>query len=149
MLADLDRPQYMQLPPSLPRYSPQGERLVARLSKSLYGLSQAGRQWSILLATFLTEYGMTRSTIDPCLFMLAGGAGRPNDKLVVVVWVDDLVIATNSPALRDKFVKDLHARFPVDDKGELRWILGLEVTRDRAKRTLRMVRVDGVTTSGH
>ena len=70
LLAKLDRPQYMRMPPGLPRYDNSGAPLCLRLLKSVYGLSQAGKAWSDLLVSFLSEYGFTRSTIDTCLFWL-------------------------------------------------------------------------------
>ena len=36
------------------------------------------------------------------------------------------------------FVKDLSNRFPTEDKGELSWILNVEITRDRINRSISM-----------
>jgi hypothetical protein len=58
------------------------------------------------------------------------------DILWVLVYVDDAHIIDNSPALRRRFVDDLGNRFPIEDKGELSWILNVGIWRDRAKRTL-------------
>ena len=40
--------------------------------------------------------------------------------------------------LRARFVEALSQRFPIEDKGELEWILNIKVTRDRVARTLTM-----------
>lgn len=56
--------------------------------------------------------------------------------LLVVVWVDDCVIADNDPALRQEFVAWLGEKFPVEDKEELKWILHVRVTRDRDQKSL-------------
>jgi hypothetical protein len=56
--------------------------------------------------------------------------------LWVLVYVDDCIIVDNSEDLRSRFVTDLGKRFPVDDRGELEWMLGLAVRRDRASRVL-------------
>lgn len=53
-----------------------------------------------------------------------------------MVWVDDCVIADNDPALRQEFVEWLGGRFPVEDKEELKWILHVQVTRDREQRAV-------------
>lgn len=42
----------------------------------------------------------------------------------------------NCAALRERFVRDLNNRFPVDDKGVLEWILQVKVIRDWKQRTL-------------
>ena len=77
---------------------------------------------------------MTRSTIDVCLYTYSSGT----DVLWVLVYVDDALIADNSPSLRTRFVADLSARFPTVDKGELAWILHVAITRDRKARSLTM-----------
>ena len=41
---------------------------------------------------------------------------------------------TNDTATRDRFVADLSKRFPTEDKGALKWILNVEISRDRARR---------------
>ncbi len=111
---------------------------MCKLLRSLYGLKQAGREWAILFSSFLTSWGMTRSTIDPCLYTYRDGRNGDAKLLWVLVYVDDALIADNDAALRDRFVKDLSARFPTEDKGDLAWILSVAITRDRAVRTLTM-----------
>ena len=77
---------------------------------------------------------MTRSTIDPCLYVFEAAGSI----LWVCVYVDDALIADSNPELRTRFVADLSARFPTEDKGELSWILSVAITRDRQARTLSM-----------
>lgn len=58
--------------------------------------------------------------------------------LWVVVWVDDCVICDNNPKLRSEFVAYLSQTFPVEDKGDLNWILHVRIQRDRKSRKLSM-----------
>jgi hypothetical protein len=46
--------KFMCLPPGLQR---QGENLVCRLNKSLYGLKQASRQWFAKFSTVIQDAG--------------------------------------------------------------------------------------------
>ena len=48
----------------------------------------------------------------------------------------DCVIVDNDMSLRASFVAALNTRFPLTDNGELEWILGVKVTRDRPARRL-------------
>ena len=131
--ADLanDQPIFMRMPPGLPRCDKHGQPLVVRLNKTLYGLKQAGREFNILLVEFLAKLGFVRSNIDTCLFI------RSNDEpMYLAVWVDDIVIAAKSHAAHRHFVKQLEERFPIEDKGPLQWILGMQVTHKRQDREI-------------
>lgn len=66
--ADLKENLYMQMPPGLPAVDSNGNKLIVKLRKSLYGLRQAGREWADLLSDFLIQWGFRRSSIDICLY---------------------------------------------------------------------------------
>ena len=133
-LLDPNVPLYMRPPPDVFPFDQHGNPLVCKLRRSLYGLKQAGREWAALFSSFLISWGMARSTIDPCLYVFEAAGSV----LWVCVYVDDALIADNDPELRARFVTDLSARFPTEDKGELGWILSVAITRDRRARTLSM-----------
>ena len=133
-LLDPNVPLYMRPPPDVFPFDQHGNPLVCKLRRSLYGLKQAGREWAALFSSFLITWGMTRSTIDPCLYVFRAAESI----LWVCVYVDDALIADNDPELRARFVTDLSARFPTEDKGELKWILSVAIERDRPARTLSM-----------
>ena len=124
---------YMSMPPGLPSRSPDGRRLVVKLDRSLYGLKQAGRVWWQLFTEFIISWGFTQSSIDVCLYTYTSASGAI---LWLLVWVDDTIIVDNDEGLRERFVADLGNRFPIDDKHELEWILGVKVCRNRAMRSL-------------
>jgi hypothetical protein len=133
-LLDPNVPLYMRPPPDVFPFDQHGNPLVCKLRRSLYGLKQAGREWAALFSSFLISWGMTQSTIDPCLYVFQTAGSI----LWICVYVDDALIADNDPELRARFVADLSARFPTEDKGELKWILSVAITRDRQARTLSM-----------
>ena len=130
--ATLDKPLYMHPPPGVASTDEQGRPLVCKIQRSLYGLKQAGREWASLLSSFLTSWGFTQSSIDTCLYIYASGSTF----LWAAVYVDDILLVDNHSPLRDRFMVALMARFPTDDKGELKWLLGIAVTRDRKSRSL-------------
>ena len=61
-----------------------------------------------------------------------------DDKLIMLTYVDDLIIADNSPRLREKVMKKVHAKWETTDVGELEWCLGIKVERNREKRLATM-----------
>ena len=129
----LEEDLYMHMPPGLPSRSPDGRRIVVKLDRSIYGLKQAGRVWWQLFTSFLLEWGFKQSTIDVCLYTYTSPTGSI---LWLLVWVDDTIIVDDDAGLRERFVADLGRRFPIDDKHELEWILGVKVARCRKSRSL-------------
>ena len=122
----------MRVPPGVHAWDADGNQLVCKLKRSLYGLKQAGREWATLFASFLVSWGFTRSSIDVCLFIYSCADGI----LWCLVYVDDCCICDSNSSLRERFVADLGKRFPVDDREELSWMLGVAIARNRASRTL-------------
>ena len=123
---------YMQVPPGHPSRDAKGNRVVLKLNKSLYGLKQAGRVWNKLLIKSLIAWGFHQSTIDVCLFTLVVGSNI----IWLLVWVDDIIIVDNDSHLRARFASWLQTQFPIDDRGQLVWVLGIAIKRDRTQRTL-------------
>ena len=123
---------YMECPPGLPNVDADGDDVVVRLKRSLYGLKQAGRRWSETFRTCLINFGFSQSQIDTCLFVYQ----REQSLIWVVVWVDDCVIVDNDRRLRQEFVTHVSNTFPTEDKGELEWILQVAVTHNRDNGTI-------------
>jgi len=130
--AELSADLYMMVPQGIPKFDKEGNPLVCKLRKSLYGLKQAGREWHQLFVTFLIEWGFTQSPIDVCLLTFRKGAKL----LWALIYVDDVVLVDNDQTLRTSFVTALGERFPLDDRGNLEWMLGIAVARNRESRTL-------------
>jgi hypothetical protein len=55
----------------------------------------------------------------------------------VLTWVDDLIL-TGTRDLIEKFKTGLAKHFTIKDLGDLRWVLGVEVRRDRKNRILEL-----------
>ncbi|CAI7809183.1 unnamed protein product [Closterium sp. NIES-53] len=103
------------------------------LRRPVYGLRQAAREWHDTLRTTLAALGFAPSTADPSLFLRTDTSLRP---FYVLVYVDDLVFATADTAGLAHVKSELQKRHTCTDLGELRSYLGLQITRDRAQRTI-------------
>ncbi|CAI5980584.1 unnamed protein product [Closterium sp. NIES-65] len=99
----------------------------------VYGLRQAPREWHDTLRTTLAALEFAPSTADPSLFLRTDTSLPP---FYILVYVDDLVFATADTAGLAHVKSELQKRHTCTDLGELRSYLGLQITRDRARRTI-------------
>ncbi|KAL6328953.1 hypothetical protein AAG906_007243 [Vitis piasezkii] len=82
-------------------------RLVAKGYTHLYGLKQASKQWYAKLSQALLSYGF------------------------VQVYVDDVLLASDSILEIERLKTFLDAKFTIKDLGPLKYFLGLEVARSK------------------
>ncbi|CAI5517521.1 unnamed protein product [Closterium sp. Naga37s-1] len=107
------------------------------LRRPVYGLRQAPREWHDTLRTPLAPLGFAPSTADPSLFLRTDTSLPP---FYILVYVDDLVFATADIEALALVKSELQKRHTCTDLGELRSYLGLQITRDRARRTITLTR---------
>ncbi|KAM6560886.1 hypothetical protein CsatA_030125 [Cannabis sativa] len=114
---------------SIPQgYRPKGElppNAVCKLQKSLYGLKQASRQWFAKFSSALADEGFHHSATDHSLFIKHFNGNF----IFLLVYVDDVILASNNLVELEAFKARLHIRFQLKDLGNLRYFLGLEVAR--------------------
>ncbi|CAI7804730.1 unnamed protein product, partial [Closterium sp. NIES-53] len=103
------------------------------LRRPVYGLRQAPCEWHDTLRTTLAALGFAPSTADSSLFLRIDTSLPP---FYILVYVDDLVFATADTAGLAHVKSELQKRHTCTDLGELRSYLGLQITRDRASRTI-------------
>lgn len=96
-------------------------RNTCKLNKALYGLRQAGRQWNCKLNQVLSSIGLKPTESDPCLYV-----DTKDDKTFVLVYVDDLIMASDDPSRVQQLKEALSAHFQVKDLGTAKFCLGLE-----------------------
>ena len=104
----------LEQPKSFEEFDSNGEKLVCKLRKSIYGLKQAAKNWYQKLSTFLMEQGFERSKHHYCLFLKY----FEDEKLFVLTWVDDFVIAGTSQQKID-MKNSLESQFKMDDRVDL------------------------------
>ncbi|CAI5465929.1 unnamed protein product [Closterium sp. Yama58-4] len=122
---------WLRRPPGFTGTFPPGTQWSLR--RPVYGLRQAPREWHDTLRTTLAALGFAPSTADPSLFLRTDTSLPP---FYILVYVDDLVFATADTAGLAYVKSELQKRHTCTDLGELRSYLGLQITRDRAQRTI-------------
>ncbi|CAI5528761.1 unnamed protein product [Closterium sp. Naga37s-1] len=122
---------WLRRPPGFTGSFPPGTQWSLR--RPVYGLRQAPREWHDTLRTTLAALGFAPSTADPSLFLRTDTSLPP---FYILVYVDDLVFATADTAGLAHVKSELQKRHTCTDLGELRCYLGLQITRDRAQRTI-------------
>ncbi|CAI7885756.1 unnamed protein product, partial [Closterium sp. NIES-53] len=122
---------WLRRPPGFTGSFPPGTQWSLR--RPVYGLRQATREWHDTLRTTLAALGFAPSTADPSLFLRTDTSLPP---FYILVYVDDLVFAIADTAGLAYVKSELQKRHTCTDLGELRSYLGLQITRDRARRTI-------------
>ncbi|CAI7919203.1 unnamed protein product [Closterium sp. NIES-54] len=99
----------------------------------VYGLRQAPREWHNALRTTLAALRFAPSTTGPSLFLRTDTL---LSSFYVLMYGDDLVFATADTEALAVVKLELQKRHTCTDLRELRSYLGLQITRDRARRTI-------------
>lgn len=119
----IDHEIYMEQPEGYEVKSNSNVKLVCKLQRSLSGLKQSGRNWNKVLHEYLTKIHFVQNQADHCVYTRE----TENEKVLMVLWVDDVIIAaSNENALRD-VKKMLALRFKMKDLGRLRHFLSIDL----------------------
>ena len=128
---DLQETVYMQQPTGFEVTGAQAAH-VCKLAKSLYGLKQAGRTWNQKIDDVLHSSGFSALDADHCIYRTEDGSAH----IIISLYVDDLLLFSNNLRALTSFKGALSTRFDMKDLGEATFVLGMEIIRDRAHRTI-------------
>jgi len=109
------------------------ENMVCRLKRSIYGLKQSPHCWNHALAGHLKEIGFSQTPSDPCIYVRTDTEG---EILIVAVYVDDIILACNSPAKMNVVKEQLSQKFEMKDLGALHHFLGVKIVQDMSAGTV-------------
>lgn len=127
---DLDHVIYMAQPEGF--VDQKNKDKVWLLKKSLYGLKQAGRSWNLKIHKVLTKLGFSRLECDHCVYHFSNGS--------TVIWlclyVDDVLLFSNNTLPLTACKRRLCAEFKMKDLGEAKFVLGIQIFRDRPNRKI-------------
>ena len=124
---------YMLQPPGY--HAPNSPHLVCCLQKTLYGLKQSGRQWYRHLVDIMLQHlGFTHCDVDQAVFFHRQGQAV----IIILIHIDDCTIAATSMVLIADFKAQISEHVDITNLGELHWLLGIEIKRDREQCTIHL-----------
>jgi hypothetical protein len=109
----------------------RGQKL--RLLKALYGAKQASRQWYLDIDGYLKSENFTPNKADNCLYIL-----HVNDKdyVLLLLYVDDIIIAATTEELKIRYVKLISKRYKLSYTGILDEYLNISIVHNRDTRSI-------------
>jgi hypothetical protein len=135
--APLTEQIFLRAPPGFTKTSADGEEMILKLSKAIYGLKQSSNAFWHALSEHLISKGYVSALGDPCLFRKVLPDGRV---ILVCCYVDDVTIGVSDKNLVDMFMTELRERFDVgEDQGKpVDWLLGMSITQNLEAGTINM-----------
>lgn len=106
--------------------------MVCKLKKSIYGLKQASRQWYFKFHQVISSFGFEANQVDDCLYLKFSGSKY----IILVLYVDDILLASNDIGLLHETKKFLTKNFEMKDLGDASFVLGIQILRDRSRGVL-------------
>ena len=130
--AGVEEDVFVKMAPGYETNDEAGVPLVMKLKKNLYGLRQSPKYWFGMMDVELAVIGFRPLKSDPCVYVYENKTGFA----VLRLYVDDILFLSVSKSLLNNLKKKLMNRFEMPDMGDVSGILGMNVTRDRAKGTI-------------
>ena len=104
---------------------------VLKVSRSLYGLKQAARDWyDNFRKTMIDVLGFTRSNADPCIYV------HLKRNMIVGLYVDDMVVAVKLLGNVQWFKHIVAQQYKIKDLREIQRVLSIRVRRDRKNKEI-------------
>ena len=130
--APVDEDIYIQLPPHL-RYDEEGNELVGKLNKALYGIHQANRAWNNHANSHFEADGWTRGSSDTSMYT------KEIDGHVVAVLghVDDYFFSAPAQVI-SQAKAPISCNFKHTDYGPVTSGVGLNILMDNEAGTIRV-----------
>jgi hypothetical protein len=105
---------------------------VCKLKRSLYGLKQSPRMWYQNFDINILSLGFVRSKVDHDIYSKEEGGNF----IYVALYVDDMLLIENNMDAIKEVKKQLSSKFDMTNLIAAKFILGIEIKRDREVRNI-------------
>ena len=123
---EIDETIYMEQHENFVTIDPKS--MVCKLKKSFYGLKQSPRLWYHKFHT-ISSFGFLMNPVDECIYHEFSGSKY----IFLVLYVDDMLLATNDLNLLRDTKQFLSNTFEMKDLGNASYVLGIQIYQDRSK----------------
>ena len=136
LMAPCKDPVYLNLPGRFKL--PAGKALKCR--RLIYGLKQSAHGWNTTICNWFREHGFHNVDGDGVTFIKEkSNEDGTKSKIMLALWVDDAICATNDEVMYKQFLDELKEVFDLSDSGKLEWFLGCRVEQDLERGSVRLV----------
>jgi Reverse transcriptase (RNA-dependent DNA polymerase) len=127
---DLEEDMYITQPMSFK--DPNNASKVCKLKRSIYGLNKASRSWNKHFDKEIKEFGFIKRDEEPCVYK------RFSESIVIflILYVDDILLMGNDIFILDEVKSSLKKIFSMKDLGEITYVLGIKIYRDRSRKLI-------------
>ncbi|KAL4032328.1 hypothetical protein IC575_005399 [Cucumis melo] len=98
------------------------ERMVCKLKRSIYGLKQASRQWYLKFNDTITSFDFKENIVDRLIYLKISGSKF----IILVLYVDDILLATNDFGLLCQTKEFLSKNIEMKDMDEASYVIEIE-----------------------
>ncbi|GJW26677.1 retrotransposon protein, putative, ty1-copia subclass [Tanacetum coccineum] len=121
---------YMEQPKGF--VNPKYPNHVCKLKRSIYGLKQASRQWNKRFDDEIKKFGFTQNPDESCVYQKASRSYVT----ILILYVDDILLMGNNISMLQDVKSYLGRSFAMKDLGDVAYVLGIKIYRDRSKRLI-------------
>ena len=111
--------------------NPKGANKVCELQQSICGLVQASRSWNIRFSV-IKAYGFIQTFGEAYIYKKVS----ESSVAFLILYVDDILLIRNDTEFLDSIKGYLNRNSSMKDLGEVAYILGMKIYRDRSRRLI-------------
>jgi hypothetical protein len=109
------------------------ERLANFKSQFMDEIKHLGVEICVLIKV-VTWFGFIKNVEEPCVYKKVSGS----IVIFLVLYVDDILLIENDTPMMNVVKSSLRKSFSMKDLGEVAYILGIKIYRDRSMRLIRL-----------
>src|SRR3954467_8158987 len=95
-------------------------------------MKQASQSWNIQFDEVVKEFGFIKNEQEPCVYKKESGRAL----VFLILYVDDILLIGNDIPMLKSVKTSLKNSFLMKDLGEVAYILGIKIYRDRSRRLI-------------